>query len=92
MYRLIVESLLGLQVAGETLRMDPCLPADWKGVKLNYRYRDTRYQIVVTQGSDRHDEPRVTVDGIEQTGLAIPLIDDRLEHSAEVRLGSERQG
>jgi hypothetical protein len=26
------------------------------------------------------------VDGIEQTGLAIPLIDDRREHAVEVKL------
>ncbi len=32
------------------------------------------------------DRPRVTVDGIEQTGLAIPLIDDRQEHALEVKL------
>ncbi|MGB5737345.1 MAG: hypothetical protein WBM40_23205 [Thiohalocapsa sp.] len=32
------------------------------------------------------DRPRVTVDGIEQTGLAIPLIDDRQEHTLEVKL------
>jgi cyclic beta-1,2-glucan synthetase len=88
MYRLIVESLLGLQVDGETLRMEPCLPADWDGFKLSYRYRDTRYQIVVTQGCNRHDEPRVTVDGIAQTDSAIPLIDDRQQHAVEVRLGN----
>jgi cellobiose phosphorylase len=72
--------------------MEPCLPADWDGFKLSYRYRDTRYRIVVTQGSDRNDEPRVTVDGIAQTDLAIPLIDDRQQHAVEVRLGSGWRG
>jgi cellobiose phosphorylase len=86
MYRLIVESLLGLRREGETLRIEPCLPADWDGFKLSYRYRETRYQIVVTQGSEREGGPRVTVDGIEQAGLAIPLIDDRQQHAVEVRL------
>ncbi len=86
MYRLIVESLLGLRLEGETLRIEPCLPADWDGFKLSYRYRETRYQIVVTQGSEREGGPRVTVDGIEQAGLAIPLIDDRQQHAVEVRL------
>jgi cyclic beta-1,2-glucan synthetase len=85
MYRLIVESLLGLRLEGETLRIEPCLPPDWDGFKLSYRYRETRYQIVVTQASEESG-PRVSVDGIQQAGLAIPLIDDRHaveEHAVE---------
>ena len=92
MYRLILESLLGLRLEGEILRMEPCLPADWHGFKLSYRYRETRYQIVVTQGSEGVGGPRLTVDGIAQTGLAIPLIDDRLEHSVELRLSGGPRG
>ena len=42
MYRLIVESLLGLRLEGDKLRLAPCLPASWPGFKLRYRYGDTR--------------------------------------------------
>jgi cellobiose phosphorylase len=47
MYRLAVESLLGLKREGDKLRIAPCLPADWPGFKLRYRYRDTVYSIAV---------------------------------------------
>jgi cyclic beta-1,2-glucan synthetase len=61
MYRLIVESLLGLRLEGETLHIEPCLPADWDGFKLSYRYRETRYQIVghsrVSRGGRTTAEP-----------------------------------
>ncbi|UHD19009.1 cyclic beta 1-2 glucan synthetase [Thiocapsa bogorovii] len=92
MYRLIVESLLGLRLEGETLRIEPCLPVDWDGFKLSYRYRETRYRIGVTQGSEGEGGPRLTVDGIEQAGLAIPLIDDGRQHAVEVRLSGGRRG
>ena len=33
MYRLIVESLLGLRLEVDRLRFAPCLPADWKAIQ-----------------------------------------------------------
>ncbi|MCG2761319.1 MAG: cyclic beta 1-2 glucan synthetase, partial [Candidatus Delongbacteria bacterium] len=84
MYRLIVESLLGLQLKVDILYIKPCLPEDWKGFKLHYRYRETIYNINVTQISEGKDETRVTVDGIEKLNSAIQLVDDRQEHFVEV--------
>ena len=49
MYRLIVESLLGLRLEVDKLHVAPCLPADWKGFTLHYRYRETVYHITVLQ-------------------------------------------
>jgi cyclic beta-1,2-glucan synthetase len=83
MYRLAMESLLGLRREGEKLRLEPCLPAGWPGFKLRYRYRDTTYQIVVRTGGSS-----VTVDGIVQPDGAISLVDDRQVHAVEVRIGT----
>jgi cyclic beta-1,2-glucan synthetase len=49
MYRLIVESLLGLKLKVDKLHVTPCLPAHWKEFKMHYRYRETVYHIVVRQ-------------------------------------------
>ena len=86
MYRLIVESLLGLRLEVDKLRFAPCLPADWKEFKVHYRYRETVYHIAVLQTADAHAGMTVTVDGMERDDQAIPLVDDRQEHSAEVRI------
>jgi len=84
MYRLIVESLLGLKLEVDKLRFAPCLPADWKTFKLHYRYRETLHHIVVLQTAD--EKTRVTVDGVELRDETVPLVDDRLEHAVEVRI------
>jgi len=84
MYRLIVESLLGLRLEADGLRFSPCLPADWKGFKVYYRYRETVYEIAVLQQPVEVGGTRVTVDGVEQPDKAIPLVDDRRNHSVEV--------
>jgi len=85
MYRLIVESLLGLRLEVDKLRFTPCLPADWEGFKMHYRYRETVYHIAVVQTPAGNGEMRVSVDGIEQPDKTIPLVDDHQEHWVEVR-------
>jgi len=86
MYRLIVESLLGLKLEVDKLRVAPCLPADWKGFTLHYRYRETFYHITVLQTREGNGEMSVTVDGVERQDKVIPLVDDRQEHSVEVKI------
>ncbi|HSV89707.1 MAG TPA: glycosyl hydrolase family 65 protein, partial [Nitrospiraceae bacterium] len=86
MYRLIVESLLGLRLEVDKLYVAPCLPADWKGFTLHYRYRETLYHISVLQDSAWTGETSVIVDGVEQQHKAVSLVDDRQEHSVEVRI------
>ena len=86
MYRLIVESLLGFRLDVDRLRLAPCIPADWKGFKLHYRYRETLYHISVTQPSAVNGRTSVIVDGVERHDQAIPLVNDRLEHSVEVHI------
>jgi cyclic beta-1,2-glucan synthetase len=90
MYRLIVESLLGLRLEVDKLHVTPCLPADWETFKVHYRYRETVYHIAVLQTHVGNGEASVTVDGVEQPDKAIPLVDDRQEHSVEVRIPAPR--
>jgi cellobiose phosphorylase len=86
MYRLIVESLLGLRLEVDKLHFAPCLPADWQECKVHYRYRETVYHITVLQTVAENAGMTVTVDGMERDDQAIPLVDDRQEHRAEVRI------
>ena len=91
MYRLIVESLLGLHLEVDRLRIAPAIPADWPGFEVHYRYRDTVHHIRVK----RRGEPvqghaarvvRVVCDSIEQPDHTAPLRDDRQEHWIDVEL------
>jgi cellobiose phosphorylase len=86
MYRLIVESLLGLRLEADKLYFEPCLPPDWEMFKVHYRYRETIYHISVLQGRVGEDQTSVTVDGVLRYDRAIPLIDDREEHLVEVKI------
>jgi cellobiose phosphorylase len=86
MYRLIVESLLGLRLEVDKLLFAPCLPVDWAGFRVHYRYRETIYHIAVVQSGGREEGTVVTVDGVEQQDTVVRLVDDRQEHWVEVRI------
>lgn len=85
MYRLITESLLGLHVEVDRLRLKPLLPATWKSFRLHYRYRETFHHILVHNGGSG-TVLRVVFDGVERPDKTIPLVDDRKEHHAEIFL------
>ncbi len=85
MYRLTVETLLGLQLEVDHLRIAPCIPAHWEAYKIHYRYRATLYRITVRQiGEPSGDGVGVRVDGVERPDRTIPLIDDLQDHAVEV--------
>ncbi len=81
MYRLLLESLLGLTREPGRLRLAPLLPDDWPGFELVYRYRNTAYRISVKRGM-----PLLLLDGILHEGT-IPLTDDGAEHHVLLQLG-----
>ncbi|MEO7465207.1 MAG: glycosyl hydrolase family 65 protein, partial [Nitrosospira sp.] len=87
LYRLMLETLLGLTLKEDKLYFKPCLPTDWKRFTVNYRYRETVYRITVTQAVSEETKEGVTMDGVEQHDLVIAMVDDRAPHAVEVRLG-----
>ena len=85
MYRLLVETLLGVNLEGDRLRMAPRMPVAWAGFKVHYRYRHTVYHIAVTrQADDSAEAVLLRVDGQEVPAGTIALHDDRLEHAVEM--------
>jgi cellobiose phosphorylase len=93
MYRLITESLLGLRLDVNRLRVEPIFPDEWTSFDLHYRYRETFHHIHVrNRGGGGKRVTRVTVDGVEQPDKTIPLSDDRRDHHAEVDVGGSEGG
>jgi len=94
MYRLTVETLLGLELEVDHLRIAPCIPDHWDSYKIHYRFRETVYHINIRRMAEKSNRvSRVTVDDVAIDGKdgvgRIPLVDDHLEHYVEVTLGLE---
>jgi cellobiose phosphorylase len=89
MYRLITESLLGLKLEVNRLRIEPLFPDDWQSFDIHYRYRETFPHIHIRNLGGGRQVTRVRVDGNDQPDKTIPLSDDRREHHAEVDIGGQ---
>jgi cellobiose phosphorylase len=86
MYRLVVETLLGITLEPDRLRLNPRPPAAWHEFKLHYRYRETFYHITISKADD--GIARVIVDNNVQSDQSIPLVDDHNDHYAQVHIGA----
>jgi cyclic beta-1,2-glucan synthetase len=90
MYRTAVEGILGINLRGNFLSIDPCIPRTWSGFEITYRHGSSRYHVVV-------DNPngvcrgivRATTDDreIPIADCGIPLVDDGISHYARITLG-----
>ncbi|CAN5592842.1 glucoamylase family protein [soil metagenome] len=87
MYRLLVETLLGVHLEANQLRLDPRFPPGWTTYKIHYRYRQTVYHITILRSADASpDSAELTLDGQALAGGKIPLVDDQIEHFVEMRV------
>ncbi|MCM2356980.1 MAG: glycosyl transferase [Geobacteraceae bacterium] len=90
MYRAWIEEVLGLQVHGGQLRVNPVIPAAWDGFSLRYRHGEAIYAIQVENphGCER-GVAWVEMDGQRVTGGMIPLERGLVKHQVVVRMGNE---
>ena len=89
MYRLILESLLGIRLENGHLVFVPCLPSEWTSAEVVYRYKNTSYRITVTNRPDA-PETEVWLDNVQQTTASIVLEDDQKDHQVIVKAGRNK--
>jgi cellobiose phosphorylase len=88
MYRLLIETLLGVNLEDNQLRLSPRLPKKWNTLMIHYRHRQTHYRIRVTRVTGApFDGNRLSLDGQALPGCTIPLVDDGRDHSADLQVG-----
>jgi cellobiose phosphorylase len=96
MYRLIIESLLGLRLRvdeeGASLAIVPCLPPSWTRYGVDYRYRGTTYRIEIGLRDDDAEPTAIELDGQAQPGPALALVDDGRTHQVRVHAARSRRG
>jgi cellobiose phosphorylase len=88
MYRLVTETLLGVKLEGDKLRIQPRIPKSWPSFKIHYRYRETVYHITIIQ-SPELPATQILTDGRPLAGETILLVDDRQDHNVEIRLSNK---
>jgi len=91
MYRLVIESLLGLRLEKDILHIHPGPREDWDSYMVHYRYRETVYHLTVTTIREDDTPTGVFIDGEHHEGMVIPLVDDHEHHEIEVRIAPQQK-
>jgi cyclic beta-1,2-glucan synthetase len=89
LYRVGIECILGFQLHGLSVRVDPCIPRDWPRFSITFRYHSAVYDIRVENPSSVSKGVALTrIDGVLYAGIAdIRLADDHRHHDVLVVLG-----
>lgn len=99
MYRLTLETLLGLTIEIDKLIIAPCMPDNWQCYKIHYRFHETVYHILIKQNQGLVDNHiQLKLDGVyietvesefsatEKPQCTIQLFNDLREHYVEVEV------
>ena len=90
MYRVGVESILGLRRSGNAFTVDPCIPASWPGYEMRWRVQGTEYRISVENPAGHcRGVLSVVVDGVEEPTRMVPLVQNGGTRHVRVVLGMD---
>ena len=88
MYRVGMESILGITLRRGALRIDPCIPRDWPMYEVHFKARHAEYRILVENPARvNRGVQRLEVDGVECAGQEIAIANDGAVHTVRVVLG-----
>ena len=84
----ISQSILGVQPSLDGLRIDPCIPKEWKEYTITRRFRGAVYRIHVSNPDGvEHGVKSVCVDGRSISGNLLPVAESGRTCRAEVVMG-----
>jgi cellobiose phosphorylase len=86
-YQAATKHILGVQPTYGGLRIDPCVPPDWKEFSMKRTFRGATYNIhVVNPLGKSKGEISLTVDGKKIQGSIVKAFTDKKEHSVEAEI------
>ncbi|MBW6466890.1 MAG: hypothetical protein K0B06_10325 [Brevefilum sp.] len=87
-YQAGLKYILGLRPDYDGLRVDPCIPPEWTGFRVDRHFRGALYHITVTnpQGVSK-GVAAIRVDGKAIEGTLLPLFTAGGEHQVDVVMG-----
>ncbi|MCL4393717.1 MAG: hypothetical protein M1482_02705 [Chloroflexi bacterium] len=90
MYRVGLETILGIRRTRKGLQIEPCIPGHWKDYQVTYRNGESTLHIRVLNPSGvNRGVKQVTLDGAALPGKEIPLPGDGGNHQITVLMGTE---
>lgn len=90
MYRIWLEEILGFKLRGNYFKIDCCIPKEWDGFKLRYRYKTSTYEITLKNPDHLNKGvPQITLNSVLLENPEVPLVDDGKIHTVQIILKSQ---
>ena len=87
MYETGIRYILGLQLEGNILKINPCIPSTWSEYKIRLKYGNSIYNIKVTNKNKKNTGiNKIYLNGVEIENKQIYLEDDGNIYSVEVEI------
>jgi cellobiose phosphorylase len=84
----ISQYILGIQPDYEGLKIDPCIPADWKGFEVTRKFRGTTYHIKVENPNGvSKGVKQILLNGSELPSNLVPIMEAIKDHEVLVVMG-----
>ena len=64
-YKAGVEYILGLKIEKGYIKIQPCIPKEWKEYEIKYKWKNTLYNIKVENNNKNTEVSKVYLDGLE---------------------------
>jgi cyclic beta-1,2-glucan synthetase len=89
MYRFGIEAILGISREGNSLIIEPCIPANWPGFQVNYRFGNSIYAIHVENPQKLNRGVKdAWFDGEKVNGNCFNLVNDGKTHEVRIIIGT----
>lgn len=87
-YQAATKYILGIMPTYKGLKIDPCIPRDWKGFKVKRVYRNNTYEITVENPKNvSKGIAEIIVDGKKIEVNILPIFNDKKTHAVRVIMG-----
>ena len=84
----ISQYILGIQPDYDGLKIEPCIPKEWKEYEVNRKFRGSSYHIkVLNPKSVNSGVSSIIIDGKIHQSNILPIFNDNKTHSVVVELG-----
>ena len=86
-YRVVLENILGFKIENGYLKIEPCIPKDWKEYEIAYKYKSSMYKIkVFNKNNKNRDIEKMFFNGEKVLENRILLEDNFKINSIEIFL------
>ena len=85
LYTAGIEYILGLRISNNILSIEPCIAKEWKEYKINYKYKNTMYHIIVRNPEGKNSGvKKMYCNGNEVYNKQIKLLNDGEIYNIEI--------